>query len=117
MPRVTYPLLSGKARGRIGSDMIFYGENYVRSWSVQADPQTGEQMQFRTVVRELMQMIKISNGLDRAWLRKNFAKSWHTKLVSWLTRDELAQALNYWAAWWALTNEQRAAWESVVPGE
>jgi hypothetical protein len=117
MPKVTYPLLSGKAAGRIGKDIIFYGEGFVRSWDVQTDPQTSPQMQFRTVVRELMQMIKISDGLDRAWLRKNYAKSWHTKLTSWLTRDQLANGKTLHGAWFNLSEIDRAAWESVVPGE
>jgi hypothetical protein len=117
MAKVTNPLLSREAHGRVGDKMVFYGRGLVRAWDVQIDPRTAQQLQFRTVVRELMQMIKISNGLDRAWLRNNFAKSWHTKLVSWLTRDELAQAQIYRTTWWALTDEQRQAWESMVPTE
>lgn len=116
MPKVTYPLLSGRARGRLGKDLIYYSDGYVRSWSVQNDPKTRYQLRFRTLVRGLMQMIKAADGLDRAWLRKQFARSWHTRLVSWVTVSQLARARALHDAWSALSSAERQAWESAVPG-
>jgi len=115
MVKLTAPLLSLKAKGRIGKLIVFYGEGYAREWSTQVDPQTGAQLQSRAVVKALMQMVKKSDGLDRAWLRKNYAESWHTKLVAWCTRNGLENAQALHAEWMMLDPAQRAAWEAVVP--
>lgn len=115
MPKVTYPLLSGDARGRFGRDLIYYSQGYVRSWSQQVDPRTAEQVRFRTVVRVLMQTVKAANGLDRAWLRRNFAQSWHTRLVSWVTANKLARYDDLLATWGAMDAQARAEWEAQVP--
>lgn len=115
MPKVTAPLFGTSARGRIGDLLVFEGRNIVKGWTEQTDPQTSGQMLVRTLVREFMSMIKIAIGLDRAWLRLNFAKSWHTRLVSWLTKNELQQARALHQTWADLTDQERADWESVCP--
>ncbi len=115
MPRVTYPLLSKYARGRLGKDLIYYGEGYVRSWSVQNDPRTVAQLEFRTIVGSLMRLLKMSSGLDRAWLRRNFAKSWHTKLVSFLTAGQMSKYRELLSVWQFMSAQERAEWDAQVP--
>ena len=114
MAKVTYPLLSGQARGRIGQMIVFYGDGKVRGWSTQRDPQTASQTQSRIVVAEVMTRIKLSAGLDRAWLRTVLGKSWHLKIAAWLTRNGLANASASLDVWNGFTQGQRDSWESIA---
>lgn len=104
-----------EAKGRIGKLLVYYGRDHARGWSTQNDPKTAAQLKSRAVVRGVMGMIKLCDGLDRAILRKNYSKQWHTKITAWLTRASLqnAQALHdEWSSW---TQGQRDAWELIVP--
>lgn len=111
MAKVTAPLLSLKAKGRIGQLVIYYGEGNARGWSEQMDPQTAQQLQSRAIVKEVMQLIGTCSGIDRAWLRENYGRAWHTKLVAWLTRSSLANAQAVYQSWGELSEAQRQAWE------
>lgn len=115
MARVKGPLLSQSAKGRIGNLIVYYGNGKARGWSTQTDPQTAPQLQSRAIVREVMQMVKLCDALDRAVLREVLGKQWHTVLTAWLTRQSLSNAKTLHAEWVAFTDEQRQAWESVVP--
>lgn len=115
MARVRGPLLSLEAKGRVGRLLVFYGRGHARGWSTQVDPKTAAQLKSRAVVGGVMEMVKYCNGLDRAWLRAHFARSWHLKLTAWLTRDALsnAQALHdEWSSW---TQAERDTWEQIAP--
>lgn len=92
MAKVNGPLLSLGAKGRIGKLLVYYGDRKVRGWSEQVDPKTAAQLKSRAVVGEVMAMVKLSAGLDREWLRENFAKSWHVKMTAWLSRSQLSNA-------------------------
>lgn len=96
--------------------LVFYAGNYAREWSAQVDPMTAKQLQSRAFVRACMQLLGRAVGLDRAWLRKHLASAWHTKLTSWLTRNQLQNARDLHDAWSALSSQERQAWESEVPG-
>lgn len=115
MAKVTNPLLSVSAKGRIGKLIVYYGGGTARGWSTQTDPQTAPQLQSRAIVRAVMQMVKISNALERALLRDVLGKQWHTVLTAWLTRDQLSNAKMLHDSWSALSNEERQTWEAQVP--
>lgn len=115
MAKTTNPLLSISAKGRIGKLIVYYGDGFARGWSTQIDPKTAAQLKSRAVVAGVMGMMKICVGLDRAFLRNNYSKQWHTKFSAWLTRDGLqnAQALHdVWSAW---PQAARDTWELIVP--
>lgn len=115
MARVSRPLLSLGATGRIGKALIYYGGGHARAWSAQRDPKTAAQLQSRAVVGEVMGMIKFAAALDRAWLRANVSKSWHVRLTAWLSRDSLFNALALYSEWSAMTQEERDSWEAIAP--
>lgn len=115
MARVTAPLLSMRAKGRIGQLLVYYGDGKVRGWSTQTDPQTAPQLQSRAIVRVVMQMVKIADALDRALLRDVLGKQWHTVLTAWLTRDQLSKAKALHSSWAALSTAQRLTWENEIP--
>lgn len=115
MAKVQAPLLSLEAKGRIGKLVVYYGKGHARGWSTQNDPQTAPQMISRAVVGAVMGMIKLSDGFDRAWLRENFSKSWHTKFTAWLSRNGLANAEALHAEWSTWLENDRDSWEQIAP--
>lgn len=116
MAKVNYPLFSGSAKGRIGNLIVFYGDGKARAWSTQKDPQTINQTRSRIVVGEIMARIKLSSGIDRAWMRAAISKSWHVVITAWLTRNSLANAQACFDEWNAFSPAQRSAWESIAQG-
>lgn len=115
MAKTTNPLLSTDAKGRIGKLIVYYGKGYARGWSTQNDPKTAGQLQSRAVVGEVMGMFKFCGNLDRAWLRANYAKQWHSKFTSWLSRNSLANAKALFDEWNTYTQGARDTWESIAP--
>jgi hypothetical protein len=116
MAKVTNPLLSSEAKGRIGHLVVYYGKGKARGWSTQRDPKTAGQLQSRAVVGEVMAMIKQCDGLDRAWLRQNYARSWHTRFTAWVSRNALQNAKAVHADWSTMSAGERATWEAIAPG-
>lgn len=115
MAKVTNPLLSTAAKGRIGHLIVYYGDGKARGWSTQNDPKTAAQLQSRAVVGAVMAMIKQCGGLDRAWLRANYARSWHTKFTAWVSRNGLQNAEAIYADWSTMSAGERATWEVIAP--
>ncbi len=115
MAKTTNPLLSISAKGRIGKLIVYYGDGFARGWSAQIDPKTAAQLKSRAVVKGVMGMMKLCDGLDRAFLRSSYSKQWHTKFTAWLTRNGLANAQVLHDAWSAMSQNARDAWELIVP--
>ena len=115
MAKLSGPLLSLEARGRVGKLLVYYDKDHARAWSTQIDPKTAAQLKSRAVVGGVMGMIKKSNGLDRVMLRNQYSKQWHTKFAAWLTRDGLQNAQILYNDWSAMSQGARDAWEFVVP--
>jgi len=115
MAKVQAPLLSSTAKGRIGKLIVFYGDGKARGWSEQVDPQTAPQMISRAVVGAVMAKVKLCDGLDRAWLRENYSKAWHTKFTAWLSRNGLANAETLHSEWSSWSQGDRDTWEQIAP--
>ena len=115
MARVSGPLLSFEAKGRVGKLLIFYGKGHARGWSAQHDPKTAAQLQSRAVVGAVMEMIKYAAGLDRAWLRKHIGRGWHVKMTAWLSRNQLSNAHTLHDVWESWSQDERDAWEMIAP--
>lgn len=110
MAKVTMPLLSGSASGKLGTEMVFLKTNVVRKYVVPANPQTASQVAWRNQLKDIQAVLFLLGAKLRGELKTKFGARWNADIVGDLTSNN-ANALNaYIAEFNAFTSQQKTDW-------
>lgn len=118
MAKVTMPLLSGSASGKLGTEMVFAKNNVVRKYVVPGNPQTPDQMTLRNTLGDLQRALKKLGAVLRAELRSGFGARWNTVIIKELMANDKAALTTYTAEFTAFTSQEKTDWgtaDTAVP--
>ena len=110
MAKVTNPLLSGTASGKLGDLMVFDKRGHVRQYVSPANPKTVNQMLVRNSMGDIQRSLKLLGTTLRAELRSQFGYHWNSMIVGELTANNRAALLSYVAEHTAFDAGQKTAW-------
>lgn len=113
MAKVTNPLLSGTASGKLGDLMVFDKRGHVRQYVSPANPKTVNQMAVRNKMGDVQRSLKLLGAVLRAELRSQFGYHWNSLIVGELTANNAAALTSYTAEHTAFDAGQKTAWETA----
>ena len=113
MAKVTNPLLSGSASGKLGNLMVFDPRGHVRQYVKPSNPKTVNQMLVRNTMGDIQRSLKLLGTTLRAELRSQFGYHWNSMIVGELTANNKAALTAYVAEHTAFDAGQKTAWSGA----
>lgn len=113
MAKVTNPLLSGTASGKLGDLMVFDKRGHVRQYVSPTNPKTVNQMLVRNSMGDIQRSLKLLGTTLRAELRSQFGYHWNSMIVGELTANNRAALLSYVGEHTAFTTQQKTDWATA----
>jgi len=118
MAKVTNPLLSMSASGKIGNSIVFDKRGRARIYVIPANPQTAGQMSVRNTLGDIQRSLVKLGATLRGQLRTGFGATWNSMIVGELMANGNAALDGYVTTWNAYTSGEKTAWgtaDTAVP--
>lgn len=113
MAKVTGPLMSISASGKLADTMVFDKRGYVRQYVIPSNPQTTAQMLVRNKLGDIQRSLKLLGAVLRAELKSGFGYRWNSDIVKELTANNGAALDAYIAEFTAFTTQQKTDWDTA----
>ncbi len=114
MAKVTLPLGSAEAYGRVGKMTIYQG-TWAKQYKAPQDPKSAAQLSVRSFFLDLTKMAKTAGPRVRAAFKSNFGSRWFTEIYRFCKMD----AYNAWSQaefrWGNFLQVERDLWNGAAP--
>lgn len=110
MAKVTNPLLSMSASGKIGDSIVFDKRGRARIYVVPSNPQTAPQMLVRNRLGDIQRELKQLGLVLRAQLKSGFGYTWNALIIKELMDNAAALLISHTAVWTAFGSSDKTAW-------
>lgn len=115
MAKVTMPLMSATASGKIGNEIVFDHRGIVRKWVKPANPQTAGQVAQRNLLKDVQAELFLLGAVLRAQLKTEFGARWNSDIVGDLLSNNANALLAYAAEYAAFGAPNKANWVTADP--
>ncbi len=110
MAKVTNPLLSMSASGKIGDSIVFDKRGRARLYVIPANPQTVGQTAVRDRLGDIQRELKQLGPVLRAELKSSFGYTWNAQVIGELTANDGAELTALVTEWNAFVAGDKTAW-------
>lgn len=113
MAKVTGPLMSISASGKLADTIVYDKRGYARQFVIPSNPQTTAQMLVRNKLGDIQRSLKLLGAVLRAELKSGFGYRWNSDIVKELTQNNGAALTAYLAEYAAFIAGDKTAWETA----
>lgn len=114
MAKVTLPLGSATAHGKVGDVLVFQGET-ARNYVIPYDPKSEAQLDVRRLFHDVTGVVKRLGLLGRGLLAGYIGPRWYTETYKRVAENGAARLLAALDVWETFDGGQQDAWRSVSP--
>jgi hypothetical protein len=114
MAKVNAPLGSVSAHGKFGDGIVFQG-NVARLRVIPRDAKTSQQIETRTLFRQVARMMKASGEWAHLALYVTLGSDWVAKVYGWIRGNYYGRDSLYSGIYQNFTAEQQAEWDTYSP--
>lgn len=112
MAKVTMPLMSATASGKIGTEIVFDKRGHVRKYVVPANPQTVGQMAQRNLLADIQAELFALGTVLRAQLKSEFGYRWNSLIIKELLDNAASKITSLAAVYAAFQAAEKTEWSN-----
>lgn len=111
--KVTMPLMSATASGKLGTEIVFDKRGRVRKYVIPANPRTVDQVAWRNQLKDIQAVMFLMGSLLRGELKTKFGAYWNSDIVGDLTSNNASALTAYVAEYNAFIAGDKTAWQNA----